>query len=182
MKRALLIIDYTDDFIADEGALTVGKPGQDLHAYILGLAEGFYGAGDYLAFMVDEHEPDDPYHPETQLFPPHNLAGKPGQEMYGDLQKFYESIQDSPQTLHRMKTRYSAFAGTDLFIKLRERQINELHLVGVSTEICILHTAIDAFNLGFKVYIHQEGVASFSPEGHVWALNHFRNVLGFAVI
>ena len=28
MTKALLIIDYTNDFIADDGALTCGKPGQ----------------------------------------------------------------------------------------------------------------------------------------------------------
>ena len=44
------------------------------------------------------------------------------------------------------KTRYSAFAGTDLEMKLRERGIEEVHLVGVCTDICVLHTAVDAYN------------------------------------
>ena len=182
MKRALIVIDYTNDFVAEDGTLSTGKPAQDLHGYILDLAEGFYGAGDYIAFMVDEHEKDDPYHPETYLFPTHNVADSYGQQMYGDLQKFYESIKDSSTVLYRQKRRYSAFVGTDLFTKLRERQINELHLVGVSTDICILHTAVDAYNLGFKVFIHEQGVASFTQAGQDWALNHFQNVLGFAVI
>ena len=28
MAKALLIIDYTNDFVADKGSLTVGKPAQ----------------------------------------------------------------------------------------------------------------------------------------------------------
>ena len=34
MKRALINIDYTVDFVADEGALTCGKPGQEIEAAI----------------------------------------------------------------------------------------------------------------------------------------------------
>ena len=30
MKKALLNVDYTVDFVADNGALTCGKPGQIL--------------------------------------------------------------------------------------------------------------------------------------------------------
>ena len=30
MKKALLVIDYTDDFVAEDGALTCGEPGIDL--------------------------------------------------------------------------------------------------------------------------------------------------------
>ena len=53
------------------------------------------------------------------------------------------------------KTRYSAFAGTDLEMKLRERGIEEVHLVGVCTDICVLHTAVDAYNKGFKIVVYE---------------------------
>jgi len=79
------------------------------------------------------------------------------------------------------KTRYSAFAGTDLEIKLRERGITEVHLVGVCTDICVLHTAVDAYNKGFKIVVYKEAVASFNPAGHEWALGHFEQSLGATV-
>src|SRR5699024_11532187 len=75
------------------------------------------------------------------------------------------------------KTRYSAFTGTNLELKLRERQIEELYLVGVCTDICILHTAIDAYNKGFKIVIPENCVASFDQGAHEWALSHFKNIL-----
>lgn len=70
-----------------------------------------------------------------------------------------------------------SFNGTDLLIKLRERHIEELHLVGVCTDICVLHTAVDAYNLGFKIVVHKDAVASFDPAGHEWALRHLRLAL-----
>lgn len=75
------------------------------------------------------------------------------------------------------KTRYSAFAGTDLEMKLRERGIQEVHLVGVCTDICVLHTAVDAYNKGFHIVVHEKAVASFNEQGHQFALEHFKSCL-----
>lgn len=50
MTKALLIIDYTNDFVADDGALTVGKPAQQLDGYLTELADRFYQNGDVVLF------------------------------------------------------------------------------------------------------------------------------------
>lgn len=52
MKKALLIIDYTNDFIADNGSLTCGKPAQALEDYLIELANKFYDNGDYVIFQL----------------------------------------------------------------------------------------------------------------------------------
>lgn len=80
------------------------------------------------------------------------------------------------------KTRYSSFTGTNLHQLMRERHVDEVHLVGVCTDICILHITVDAYNLGFSIVIHEKGVASFNPQGHEWTLDHFANALGATVI
>ena len=67
-------------------------------------------------------------------------------------------------------------------LRLRERKIDTLHLVGVCTDICVLHTAVDAYNLNYKIVVHEKGVASFDQAGHEWALNHFKTCLGAEVI
>ena len=84
------------------------------------------------------------------MFPPHNLRGTSGRDLFGSLQTVYEENKERENVYYIDKTRYSAFAGTDLEIKLRERGITEVHLVGVCTDICVLHTAVDAYNKGFK--------------------------------
>lgn len=176
--KALIVIDYSYDFVADDGALTVGAPAQALSQHICDLTHDFLNAGEYVVIANDTHHKGDPYHPETKLFPPHNIEGTPGQKLYGEMQTILEVNKDNPNLYYMPKTRYSAFAGTDLHIKLRERGINEIHLVGVCTDICVLHTAVDAYNLGFSIVVHKNGVASFDPQGHAWALNHFEHCLG----
>lgn len=80
--------------------------------------------------------------------------------MFGELQDVYETYKDDENVYYMDKTRYSAFAGTDLEMKLRERGIEEVHLVGVCTDICVLHTAVDAYNKGFKIVVYEKAVAS----------------------
>ncbi|WP_079475982.1 cysteine hydrolase family protein [Marinococcus halophilus] len=181
-SRALIVIDYTVDFVAEEGALTCGEPGQKIENAIHQLIETSQAAGDFIVFALDRHEEGDAYHPETELFPSHNIAGTKGRDLYRSIQSLYETIQHQPNVWQMDKTRYSAFAGTSLEMKLRERGITELHLVGVCTDICILHTAVDAYNKGFNIIIHQDAVASFDEAGHAFALKHAENILGAAVL
>ncbi len=179
--RALINIDYTRDFIAPDGALTCGEPGQAIESEVVRLTREFAEAGDYVVFAVDVHDRDDPYHPETKLYPPHNIRGTEGRNLYGELGVLFEKIKNLPNVHYMDKTRYSAFAGTDLDIKLRERGIAEVHLVGDCTDICILHTAVDAYNRNYKIVVYRQAVASFNQTGHEWALQHFENCLGAEV-
>ncbi|MFC5404028.1 cysteine hydrolase family protein [Cohnella soli] len=175
--KALIIIDYTIDFVV--GKLPCGQPAIDIEERIAALARQFGKQGDFVVLAVDLHEEGDPFHPETKLFPPHNLRGTEGRRLYGKLDDWYR--KDGQDAYWMDKTRYSAFAGTDLELKLRERGIEELHLVGVCTDICVLHTAVDAYNKGFQTIIHEDAVASFNATGHEWALGHFTSVLGAQV-
>ncbi|MFC0302365.1 cysteine hydrolase family protein [Virgibacillus soli] len=181
-KRALLNIDYSYDFVAEDGKLTCGIPGQAIEDAITSITKEFIETGDFVVIAMDAHHEGDDLHPEAKMFPPHNIVGTPGRELYGKLATLYEDHQDNPNVYYTDKTRYSAFAGTDIELKLRERGIDEVHLVGVCTDICILHTAVDAYNKGFQVVVHKAGVASFNKAGHEYALQHFENVIGAKVI
>lgn len=181
-KQALINIDYTRDFVAEDGALTCGEPGQRIEAELVAITKRFLEAGDFVVFAVDLHREGDTLHPETKLFPPHNIERTPGRNLYGALESLYEANKDADHVYWMDKTRYSAFAGTDLELRLRARRIEEVHLVGVCTDICVLHTAVDAYNRGFAVVVHERAVASFDPEGHAWALRHFKGSLGATIV
>lgn len=180
--KALLVIDYTYDFIAEEGALTVGAPGQAIEDAIVDKVEAFHRAGDLVVYAVDVHEQNDQCHPETALFPPHNIRGTKGRELYGKVGTQYERIKGEEHVIWLDKTRYSAFVGTNLDLVLRERGITDVHLVGDVTDICVLHTAVYAYSLGYKLTIYKDGVASFDQSGHEWALRHFQQALGATVV
>ncbi|MBG9979879.1 cysteine hydrolase [Facklamia sp. DSM 111018] len=178
MKKALIHVDYTHDFVAENGALTAGPNAIAIFDQIMDKTKQFVEEGEYLVFAIDTHQKDDPFHPESRLFPPHNLLGTKGHQLYSGLEDYYQSIKEKENVYYLNKTRYSAFAGTDLHLKLRERKIEELYLLGVCTDICVLHTAIDAYNLGYSIKIFKNCVTSFNSQGHLWALEHFKNCLG----
>ena len=178
--KALINIDYTNDFVATDGALTTGAAGQKIAPALCALTEKFLADGEFVVFAIDGHDPTDQYHPENKLFPSHNVIGTDGRKLYGRLAEIYVAHEAESYWLD--KRHYSAFCGTDLDLRLRERHITELHLVGVCTDICVLHTAVDAYNLGYSLVIHEDAVASFDPVGHAWALQHFKNTLGASVV
>jgi nicotinamidase-related amidase len=182
MAKALLIIDYTNDFVADKGALTCGASGQAIADSIVGLAHTFLKEGQWIILPTDLHVKGDPYHPETKLFPPHNLKDSWGRGLYGSLDEWYRLNKSSDHVYFMDKNRYSAFANTNLENYLRSRGIDELWLTGVCTDICVLHTAVDAYNKNFRLVVPRNAVASFSQSGHEWALNHFRTCLGASVV
>ena len=164
-KQALLIIDYTNDFIDDHGALSCKQPGQILENEIVSLANQFLQQGDFIILPTDLHIKNDPYTVESKLFPPHNLANTWGRQFYGKLENWYQTNKDSNSVKVIDKSHYSSFCGTSLDLFLRERNITTLH-----------------YNLNYNLVIHKNAVGSFSPEGHLWALNHFKTCLGAQII
>lgn len=182
MAKALISIDYTYDFVADDGKLTAGKPAQAIEDDIVRVTKEAYEAGDYIFFAIDAHDEGDDFHPEAKLFPPHNIKGTSGRDLYGKLADLYETIQSDQRVFWMDKRHYSAFSGTDLDIRLRERKVDTVILTGVLTDICVLHTAIDAYNLGYAIQVVVPAVASLTTENHQFALRHVKEVLGAELV
>ncbi|MGL4820643.1 MAG: cysteine hydrolase family protein [Bacilli bacterium] len=180
--KAVIVIDFTNDFVATDGRLTCGEPAQAVDARIAAITNEAIQQGDYVVYATDVHFENDPYHPETKLFPPHNIAGTSGRHLYGQTGEVYNKHVGKNNVVWLDKTRYSAFCGTTLETELRARNITEVHLVGVCTDICVLHTAVDAYNKGYSIVVHADAVASFNPAGHDWALGHFSGTLGAQVV
>ncbi len=47
---------------------------------------------DFVVFAIDAHDPKDSFHPENRLFPPHNVIGTSGRELYGSLKNLYQDM------------------------------------------------------------------------------------------
>ena len=82
MAKALISIDYTEDFVADHGKLTAGAPAQAISEAIAQVTRLAFNRGDYVFFTIDAHEEKDTFHPESKLFPPHNIIGTSGRNLW----------------------------------------------------------------------------------------------------
>ncbi|WAH36015.1 cysteine hydrolase family protein [Alicyclobacillus dauci] len=159
LNEALLIIDMSNDFVADEGGLTAGKRAQEIVPYILNLAKQMYERGQIVAICMDTHNQDDAH---FQEWPPHNVKGTWGHQLYGDLQMWYEAVKDEPNIFFVPKASYNAFYKTTLATMLRQHNVDTVHITGVCTDICDFLTAAGAYDEGFKTIAHRRGCATFT--------------------
>lgn len=170
--KALLVIDMLKDFIEQGGALETGEEGREIIGFIKEKIEEYRKENYPIIFICDNHEIDDK---EFDMFPPHCIADTEGSQIIDDFQVLQED------KIIR-KRRYSAFYGTDLDLYLREKGVDEISLVGVNTNICVLYTAADGRNISYKVNVYKNGVASFDRGSHEFALKEIENTLGCKII
>lgn len=163
-KEALLIVDMSNDFVADEGTLTVGKPAQAIVPYIKNLANSFLKDGKIVVISMDAHEVDDPH---FDLWPPHNIVNTKGQKLYGELGEWYLQNKENKQVIYSPKSNYNAFFKTGLAETLKDAGVSKVHVVGVTTDICDFITVSGADAEGFQTVIHEQGVATFTDIGEI---------------
>ena len=92
-------------------------------------------------------EPDSPLHPEL-----------PGCQFKPEA----TPIEGEPVF---KKTVNSAFIGTELESYLRDNSIEEIIIVGLTTDHCVSTTTRMAGNLGFKVLLVSDATATFDRQG-----------------
>ena len=92
-------------------------------------------------------------------------------ELYGKVGKLYETIKAQPNVHFIDKTRYDSFFGTPSLIVYWEKviKIKPKSLVYVPIFACYIQ--ISAYNLGYKISVPAEGVASLNQKGHEWHLH-----------
>ena len=72
------------------------------------------------------------------------------------------------------KRRFSAFFGTNLDAILREKGIDTIAVCGISTQVCVLTTVLDAIAHDFRVILMDDCCATFKPEHHVTLADMYR--------
>lgn len=78
------------------------------------------------------------------------------------------------------KRTYSGFHETGLDMLLRSLYHSEgvktVVLTGLHTNICVRHTAADAFFRGYKIIVAEDGVEAFTQEDHEQGLKYLKNI------
>jgi nicotinamidase/pyrazinamidase len=165
---ALIVEDMQKDFCNEDGALFIGDRVNEIIARISRLIERAIGKKVHLIFAQDWHSPDDD---EFEIWGQHCVRETPGAEVidvFAPLLKEAHIIR---------KQRYSDFFGTDLDAHLKEKGIRILIIVGVATNICVMHTAIDATHRGYELIVPADCVAAFSDHEHEYGLLHIKTIL-----
>jgi nicotinamidase-related amidase len=171
-RRALLVIDILHDFLDPQGALYCGDRARDILPAVQRLLEQHRREGSLIVFVADSHPPGDA---EFRLFPPHCLRGTPGAALL-------TQVQPRPGEPLVTKRRYSAFYGTDLEEILLREGVEEVHLCGLCTSICVMETCSDLRNRDLKAVVYRQAVADFDEQAHQFALQRMETILGAQVV
>ena len=160
MARALIIVDFQNDFTPG-GALAV-REGDQIAERVNQLA-----ASDDFDLVVatrDWHPPDHgSFTEQGGIWPVHCVAGTPGAELHPALERAnVDVVVDKGQD--RAADGYSAFEATELSPLLREREVDQLVVVGLATDYCVKNTALDALRAGLGVGIDVQAVRGVDVE------------------
>ena len=160
MARALLIIDFQNDFTAG-GALAV-PDGDAIADRVNELIES--GGFDLVVATRDWHPPDHASFAEQGgPWPPHCVQGTHGAELHPSLPRDrIDAVVDAGYD--RDLEGYSAFEETDLAAILDAAGVDEVTVVGLATDYCVKHTAADALREGLRVTIGRGGVRGIDGE------------------
>ena len=86
-------------------------------------------------------------------------------------------LQPGPNDYYVLKPHRSAFYSTTLEILLRELQVTKLIVTGVTTDICVLFSANDAYMRGFELFIPSDCVAAVETTHSKRTLEFMERVL-----
>ena len=76
-----------------------------------------------------------------------------------------------------LKPHRSAFYSTTLELLLRDLKIKTLLLTGITTDICVLFTANDAYMRGFELHVPADCVTAVKPVYSRQAMEFIKRVL-----
>jgi nicotinamidase/pyrazinamidase len=171
-QRAVIVVDMLRGFLEPGRPLDCGETARAIIPAVRRRIEEEMARGATVFWVADNHAPDDK---EFAMFPPHCIRGTAEAEVTPALADLVDPANLLP------KTRYSGFYGTNLAERLAALRPEIVTVVGVCTDICVMHTVADARNRDYTVVVPADCVATFDPEAHRFALDHMRRVLGAQV-
>lgn len=154
---ALIIVDMQNDFMPG-GALPV-PDGDKIIPTLNKYIQIFADRGNPIFFTRDWHPEDHiSFKGHGGIWPVHCVQETEGAQFHPDLlippdNKFIISKGTS-----RDFDAYSGFQGTVLKNLLEERGIKRLFIGGVATDYCVFNTALGGINLGYQVFVLQDGI------------------------
>lgn len=166
MKPAILVIDVINDFVTGElGSERAGK----IVPNIWRMLRRARSEGVPVVYVTDAHLPEGDR--EFDIWPRHAVDGSEGA-------RIVDKLKPKASDFHIKKRRYSGFYATGLEALLRELDVDTVVLTGLVTNICVQHTAADAFFRGFRVVVPWDCVEASSDEAQKTSLSYMEQIYG----
>jgi nicotinamidase-related amidase len=169
-RTGVLLVDPLNDFLADEGKLwpRIAEVARevDLRAHLSELVTTAREV-DVPVFYVPHHrwtpglyESFSHPNPSQRSVDKHQLFA---QDAFGG--DWYPPLRPEPSdTVVVQHWAQSGFANTDLEMRLRQRSVDHVIVIGLLANTCIETTAKYAMELGFHVSLVTDATAAFSSE------------------
>ena len=176
MTLAVIVVDVQNDF-CEGGSLPVAGGTEVARAVSQRLAETDY---DHAVATRDHHIDPGEHFSETpdyvDTWPPHCVVGTPGVALHPALDtRYVEAVFDKGE----YAAAYSGFEGahddTHLADWLRQREVDEVEIVGIATDHCVRATALDAARAGFATRVRLDLTAGVAPATVAAALEQLRS-------
>ena len=170
-STALLVVDV----LVTDSTDAVYNPDPDEEALVANAAQltsAARNAGLPVLFLCDQHIPG--VDRELDLRGEHGVKGKA--HPHPAL-----GAGSGSRDFVIPKRRYSGFFQTDLDLTLRELGVKTVIGVGEDTNICVLHTLADAWNLGYKSIVVSDATRTFLVGTQEGALEHMQRCFGTKV-
>ena len=170
-STALLVVDIlvTD---ASDSLYNPDPQEEALVSKAVQVTRAARSAGLPVLFLCDQHIPG--VDRELELWGEHGVKGKahphPALEPGSGTRDFVIP-----------KRRYSGFFQTDLDLTLRELGVKTVIAVGEDTNICVLHTLADAWNLGYDSVVVSDATRNVLVGTQDGALEHMQRCFGTKV-
>jgi nicotinamidase-related amidase len=168
-KGALIVDDILQEFVYGE----ISSPrAKGIIAPAKKLIEQARRRKIPVIYACDSHLPSDP---EMKVWGPHAMKGTKGAKVVSEL-------KPEKGDYYFEKRVYSSFQETGLDMLLRNLDIDTVIIVGLLTEICVRHTAADAFMRGYKIVIPSDCVEALSEKAQIEGLDYLRTMYGAKVV
>jgi nicotinamidase/pyrazinamidase len=168
-RPALLVIDMVKDNLNESRPVPITPLARSLFSPINSLIRAFRSASWPVVFATDAFAVGDFIFGGKMK--PHSLAGTSGAEVAAELDR-------RPEDLWLPKPRFSAFFRTGLEGWLKARGVTLCAVAGITTNFCVLATAMDSLCCDFKTVILEDCTTAATESIHRQTLDLYRkNVL-----
>jgi nicotinamidase-related amidase/alkylated DNA repair dioxygenase AlkB len=176
---ALVLVDLQNDFLSEGGAFSKRhiEPKQLCDA-IKWLVEAARQQQRQVVWITSNYGEvtgtDVQLQGKTHIGKPCCVKDTWGSEIISSLQSSF--AQRSDDEIYLIKHWYDAFEQTKLHQWLQSHQITKLAIAGVTTNVCVFHTAKSALSLGYQVEILERATSASTPGKHLLAIRELEKL------